>query len=42
MKELSIEEKAKRYDEAIWKLRDMIPNWERLSYNGKTFLQGGR
>lgn len=37
--ELSIEEKAKRYDEAICKLRGMIPNWERLSYNGKTFLQ---
>lgn len=39
MKELSIEEKAKRYDEAIVKLRGMMPNWERLSYNGKTFLQ---
>lgn len=39
MKELTIEEKAKAYDEAILKLRDMMPNWERLSYNGKTFLQ---
>ena len=39
MKELSVEEKAKAYDEAIRKLRVMIPNWERLSYNGKTFLQ---
>ena len=35
----TIEEKAKRYDEAIWKLRGMMPNWEHLSYNGKTFLQ---
>ena len=33
------EEKAKAYDEAIQKLRGMMPNWERLSYNGKTFLQ---
>lgn len=32
-------EKAKAYDEAIRKLRGMMPNWERLSYNGKTFLQ---
>jgi hypothetical protein len=39
MKELSIEEKQKTYDEAIRKLRGMMPNWERLSYNGKTFLQ---
>lgn len=39
MKELSIEEKAKRYDEAIKQLRAMMPNWENLSYNGKTFLQ---
>lgn len=39
MKELSIEEKAKRYDEAIEQLRTMMPNWESLSYNGKTFLQ---
>jgi len=39
MKELSIEEKAKRYDEAIEQLRAMMPNWENLSYNGKTFLQ---
>ena len=39
MKKLSVEEKAKRYDEAIVKLRGMMPNWERLSYNGKTFLQ---
>lgn len=39
MKELSIEEKAKAYDEVIQKLRGMMPNWERLSYNGKTFLQ---
>ncbi len=37
--ELSIEEKAQRYDEAIEQLRAMMPNWERLSYNGKTFLQ---
>ena len=35
----TIEEKAKAYDEAIRKLRGMMPNWERLSYNGKTFLQ---
>ena len=35
----TIEEKAIRYDEAIRKLRGMMPNWERLSYNGKTFLQ---
>ena len=33
------EEKARAYDEAIRKLRGMMPNWERLSYNGKTFLQ---
>ena len=39
LKWLSIEEKAKAYDKAIEKLRGMIPNWERLSYNGKTFLQ---
>ncbi len=39
MKELSIEEKAKRYDEAIEQLRTMMPNWENLSYYGKTFLQ---
>ena len=39
MKELSIEGKATRYDKAIEKLRGMMPNWERLSYNGKTFLQ---
>ena len=32
-------EKARAYDEAIRKLRGMMPNWERLSYNGKTFLQ---
>ena len=37
--ELSIEEKARRYDRAIEELRGMMPNWERLSYNGKTFLQ---
>lgn len=37
--ELSIEEKAQRYDEAIEQLRAMMPNWERLSYTGKTFLQ---
>ena len=35
----TIEEKARAYDEAIRKLRGMMPNWERLSYNGKTFLQ---
>lgn len=35
---LSIEEKAKRYDETIEQLRAMMPNWENLSYNGKTFL----
>ena len=35
----TIEEKAKAYDEVIRKLRGMMPNWERLSYNGKTFLQ---
>jgi len=35
----TIEEKAKAYDEAIQKLRGMMPNWERLSYNGKIFLQ---
>ena len=34
----TIEEKARAYDEAIRKLRGMMPNWERLSYNGKTFL----
>ena len=39
MKFLLVEEKAKAYDEAIRKLRGMMPNWERLSYNGKTFLQ---
>jgi len=39
MKELSIKEKARRYDEAIEELRAMMPNWENLSYNGKTFLQ---
>lgn len=39
MKELSIQEKASRYDEAIEQLRAMMPNWERLSYTGKTFLQ---
>lgn len=39
MKELSIEEKARKYDFAIEALRGMMPNWERLSYNGKTFLQ---
>ena len=39
MEGLSIKEKAKRYDEAILKLRGMMPNWENLSYNGKTFLQ---
>ena len=39
MKELSIEEKAKRYDEAIEQLRKMMPNWDNLSYNGKTFIQ---
>lgn len=39
MKGLSVEEKAKRYDETIEQLRIMMPNWERLSYNGKTFLQ---
>jgi len=33
------EQKAKAYDEAIRKLRGMMPNWENLSYNGKTFLQ---
>ena len=33
------EQKAIAYDEAIRKLRGMMPNWERLSYNGKTFLQ---
>jgi len=38
-KELSTEEKAKRYDKAIGEIRGMMPNWERLSYNGKTFLQ---
>ena len=32
-------EKAKRFDEAIKNLKGMIPSWERLSYNGKTFLQ---
>ena len=37
--ELSIEEKAQRYDEAIEQLKAMMPNWERLSYTGKTFLQ---
>lgn len=35
----AIEEKAKAYDEAIKQLRIMMPNWENLSYNGKTFLQ---
>lgn len=39
MDELSIKEKASRYDEAIEQLRAMMPNWERLSYTGKTFLQ---
>ena len=39
MKELSIEEKARRYDGTIEELRGMMPNWKRLSYNGKTFLQ---
>lgn len=39
MDKLSIGEKAKRYDEAIEQLRTMMPNWENLSYNGKTFLQ---
>jgi hypothetical protein len=39
MKKFSIEEKAKRYDEVINQLRTMMPNWENLSYNGKTFLQ---
>ena len=39
MKELSVKEKAQRYDEAIEQLRTMMPNWENLSYNGKTFLQ---
>lgn len=33
------EEKAIAYDKAIRKLRGMMPNWERLSYNGKTILQ---
>lgn len=36
---MNTEQKAKAYDEAIRKLRGMMPNWERLSYNGKTFLQ---
>ena len=35
----TIEQKARAYDEVIRKLRGMMPNWERLSYNGKTFLQ---
>ena len=35
----TIKQKAIAYDEAIRKLRGMMPNWERLSYNGKTFLQ---
>ena len=35
----TIEQKARAYDQAIRKLRGMMPNWERLSYNGKTFLQ---
>lgn len=39
MEELTIEEKAQRYDEAIEQLKAMMPNWERLSYTGKTFLQ---
>ena len=39
MKELTIEEKAEAYDEVIQQLRSMMPNWEHLSYNGKTFLQ---
>ena len=33
------EDKAKRYDEVIEQLRAIMPNWENLSYNGKTFLQ---
>ena len=33
------EEKAKAYDKAIRNLRGMMPYWDRLSYNGKTFLQ---
>lgn len=35
----TIEQKARAYDDVIRKLRGMMPNWERLSYNGKTFLQ---
>ena len=36
---MTTEEKAKAYDDAIEQLRTMMPNWENLSYNGKTFLQ---
>ena len=36
---MTTEEKAKAYDKAIEQLRTMMPNWENLSYNGKTFLQ---
>ena len=36
---MNTEEKARRYDEALEKMRKMFKPWSELAYNGKTFLQ---